>query len=170
MTTCEIGVWGPALEFSFCSGPVCSWNWKYQMALPKKCLGGQAYDLPDQAYDIPGQAYDLPKRTVLQKETFSVDHKPGGSGLFGCCQRTTARKTPVTSDGVGSRRGVDQELANFWATLCTKSCLGDFVLFFSYQESKYKIRLARSWPRVEHGLPTFDTNISVLKLQGCCLQ
>ena len=50
---------------------------------------------------------------------------------FRCCQRTTARKTPATSHGVGSRRGVDQELANLWTTLCTKSCLGDFVLVFS---------------------------------------
>ena len=38
----------------------------------------------------------------------------------GCCQRTTARKTPATSHGVGSGRGVDQESANF-PTLCAKS-------------------------------------------------
>ena len=56
---------------------------------------------------------------------------------FGCCQRTTPRKTPGTSHGMGSRRGSDQELTNFWATLCTKSCPGDFVLFFP-TKSAYK--------------------------------
>ena len=32
---------------------------------------------------------------------------------FGCCQRTTARKTLATFHGMGSWRGVDQELTNF---------------------------------------------------------
>ena len=78
--------------------------------------------------------------------------------LFGCSQRTIASKTRATSHGVGNWRGVNQELANFGATLCTKSC--------PPTKSAFKIRLARSWPRVGHGLPTFGTNISVLKLQG----
>ena len=77
----------------------------------------------------------------------------------------------TTSHGVGSWRGVDQELANFWATLRTKSCPGDFVLFFSPAKSVYKIQpfllpraCAKSaWLEVDQkldmGWPTFDTNI-----------
>ena len=37
----------------------------------------------------------------------------GTLDCVGCCQRTTARKTPATSHGVGSWQGADQELANF---------------------------------------------------------
>ena len=40
----------------------------------------------------------------------------------------------------------------------------------SLNKSACKIRLARSSPRVGNGLPTFDTNISVLKFQGSVLQ
>ena len=67
---------------------------------------------------------------------------------FGCCQRTTARKTPATFHGMRSWRWLDQELTNFWATLCTKSCPSDFVLFFSYQEGVQNPagkKLAKSW-------------------------
>ena len=43
---------------------------------------------------------------VFQKGSFSRD--VGDS--IGRCQRTIARKTPVTSNGMGSWRGIDQEL------------------------------------------------------------
>ena len=62
---------------------------------------------------------------------------------IGCCERTVARKTPATSHGVGSWRGVDQELANFWATLCTNLALA-ISGCFSATKSAHKIGLARS--------------------------
>ena len=65
-----------------------------------------------------------------------------------CCHRTTARKTPATSHGVGSWRGIDQELTNFWATLCVQNLALAISCCFSPTKSAYKIRLARSWPRV----------------------
>ena len=69
--------------------------------------------------------------------------------------------------------GVGEELTKSWPTfeqLWVQNLAWAFSYCFSPTESAYKIRLARSWPRVGHGLPTFDTNISVLKLQGSFLQ
>ena len=62
-----------------------------------------------------------------------LPQKLGGLWL-GCCQRTTARKTPAISHGWGVGAEIDQELTNFWVTLCAKSCLGGLALFFSDQE------------------------------------
>ena len=65
--------------------------------------------------------------------------------------------------------------------------MGDFVIFSSFFRSSrlegflysvtpqgdlksgFRIQLARSRPSVGHGVKTFDTNISVLKLQGSFL-
>ena len=63
------------------------------------------------------------------------------SGLevtVGCFQRTIARKTPALSCGMGSWQGIDQELTNFWAAPCTKSCPGNFLLFsFDQEHTKF---------------------------------
>ena len=69
--------------------------------------------------------------------------------------------------------GVGEELTKSWplfGQLCVQNLALAISGFFSPAKSAYKIRLARSWPRVGHGVPTFDTNISVLKLQGSFLQ
>ena len=86
------------------------------------------------------------------------------SARIRCCQKSTARKTPAISHGLESWRGIDQELINFRATLCTNSCLA-ISCCFSPGESAYKIWLASCWPRVG-----FVTNISVFKLQGSFLR
>ena len=65
--------------------------------------------------------------------------------------------------------GVGEELTKSWPSfekLCVQNLSLAISCCFSPTKSAYKIRLARSWPRVGHGLPTFDTKISVLKLQG----
>ena len=54
---------------------------------------------------IPGIAPGVAPRIVVFVLLKSRDVR--------CFQRTTARKTLATSHGVGSWRGVDQELANF---------------------------------------------------------
>ena len=71
-----------------------------------------------------------------------------------CCQRTTARKTPATSHGMGSWRGIDQEFCDpcrhlqecpgaracaFWAIL--GPCLGEpqrewFLTFLGPKNAK----------------------------------
>ena len=69
--------------------------------------------------------------------------------------------------------GVGEELNKSWPNfeqLCVQNLGLAISCCVSPTTSAYKIRLARSWPRVEdHGLPTFDSNISVLKLQGSFL-
>ena len=69
--------------------------------------------------------------------------------------------------------GVGEKLTKSGPT-CEQLRVQNLALVISYcfspTKSAYKIRLARSWLRVGHGLPTFDTNISVLKLQGSSLQ
>ena len=65
--------------------------------------------------------------------------------------------------------GVGEELTKSWPTfeqLCVQSLPRRFLTVFLRPRARTKIRLARSRPRVGHGLPTFNTNISVLKLQG----
>ena len=63
--------------------------------------------------------WDVPDLENFMQEILWADFSyPNSLAIFhrvsvGCCQRTTARKTPATSHGVGSWRGVDQELANF---------------------------------------------------------
>ena len=62
---------------------------------------------------------------------------------------------------------VGEELTKSWPTfeqLCVQNLAWAISYCFGPTKSAYKIRLARSWPRVGHGLPTFDTNVSVLKL------
>ena len=95
----------------------------------------------------------------------------------------------------GELAGIDQELINYpeapaisyfkirpysfrsrwslrvvsWSTLCTKFCLGNFVLWFCCPEHVQDLawqKLTRSWTR----LPTLDMNFSVLKLQKSLLQ
>ena len=83
----------------------------------------------------------------------------------GCCQRTTAKKTPATSREMGSWRGVDQLLSN----PCTKSCSDDFRAVFLLPRA----RTNSGWLEVDHKLDMgcqLLTNISVLKLQGSLLQ
>ena len=49
---------------------------------------------------------------------------------------------------MGSWRVIDQELTNFWPTLCTKSCPADFVLLFFYHERVQNPageKLTKSW-------------------------
>ena len=44
------------------------------------------------------------------------------------------KEDPCNIPWDGELAMIDQELTNFWATLCTISCPGDFVQFSSYQE------------------------------------
>ena len=41
------------------------------------------------------------------------------------------------------------------------------MVFFSPTKSTHKIQLARSWPRVGHGLQIFDTSISRVEIWNC---
>ena len=59
--------------------------------------------------------------------------------------------------------GVDEELTESWPTI-EQLCVQNLALTISCCCSPTKSLLARSWPRVGHGLPTFDMNISVLKV------
>ena len=68
---------------------------------------------------------------------------------------------------------VDEELTKSWPIveqLCLQSLAVAIFCCFSPTKTAHKIRLAGSSPRVGHGLPTFDTNISALKLQGSFLK
>ena len=65
--------------------------------------------------------------------------------------------------------GAGVELTKSWPTPEQNLALG--ILCFFLNKRSYKIRLPGSWPRVGHGLPTFDdTNISVLKLDESFLE
>ena len=50
--------------------------------------------------------------------------------------------------------------------LCVQNLALALVCCFSWTKSTYKIRLARSWPEVRHGLPTFDTSIFRVEIAG----
>ena len=68
--------------------------------------------------------------------------------------------------------GVGEELIKSWPTKLLwsnsvyKIMPWRFRFGFSPTKSACNIRLARSWPRVGHGLPTFATSISVLNCRG----
>ena len=72
--------------------------------------------------------------------------------LFSGVARGPLQGRPLQfSDGMGSWRGINQELTNF-EQLCVQNLALAISCCFSHSKSAHKIRLARNWPSVEHGL------------------
>ena len=69
--------------------------------------------------------------------------------------------------------GVGEELTKSWPTfeqLCVQNLALAISCCFSPTKSAYKIRWLEVDQELDNGWATFDTNISVLKLQGSFLQ